>query len=202
MNLQTNKGLSLPYSCNSPLAVMSGSYQTAERRGGNADRLLREKKEVYGGREPAAQFWGCSSARPSPKPRYPARSFLFLPKHTNHNTTPSEDTHPHNHRYPPGGAPEGCNPVERPRPGLCNRPHFGCEQSPLLFTLRWRPLKTTAKAPCPIRSFLLYSKSPTTSIIPQRRMKPPGRKKGRRENKGGLPPVKAATAASQQPAAG
>lgn len=28
-------------------------------------------------------------------------------------------------------------------------------------------MKTTAKAPCPIRSFLLYSKSPTTSIIPR-----------------------------------
>lgn len=34
----------------------------------------------------------------------------------------------------------------------------------LSLTFLWRPLKTTANAPCPTRSFLLYSKSPTVSI--------------------------------------
>lgn len=34
-----------------------------------------------------------------------------------------------------------------------------------LFTFLCLPLNTTAKAPCPTRSFLLYSKSPTVSIV-------------------------------------
>lgn len=33
-----------------------------------------------------------------------------------------------------------------------------------VFTFLCRPLNTTANAPCPTRSFLLYSKSPTVSI--------------------------------------
>lgn len=37
-------------------------------------------------------------------------------------------------------------------------------QASCLFTFLCRPLNTTAKAPCPTRSFLLYSKSPTASI--------------------------------------
>lgn len=32
-------------------------------------------------------------------------------------------------------------------------------------TRRWRPLKTTAKAPCPIKSLVLYSYSPTWTIL-------------------------------------
>ena len=32
------------------------------------------------------------------------------------------------------------------------------------FTSRFRPLNTTAKAPCPIKSFFLYSKSPTQTV--------------------------------------
>lgn len=37
-------------------------------------------------------------------------------------------------------------------------------QASYLFTFLCLPLNTTAKAPCPTRSFLLYSKSPTVSI--------------------------------------
>ena len=37
-------------------------------------------------------------------------------------------------------------------------------QSVYLLTFRCLPLNTTAKAPCPTRSFLLYSKSPTVSM--------------------------------------
>ncbi len=38
-------------------------------------------------------------------------------------------------------------------------------QASCLFTFLCLPLNTTAKAPCPTRSFLLYSKSPTVSIV-------------------------------------
>lgn len=40
-----------------------------------------------------------------------------------------------------------------------------CRQVIYLFTFLCLPLNTTAKAPCPTRSFLLYSKSPTVSIV-------------------------------------
>lgn len=38
-------------------------------------------------------------------------------------------------------------------------------QASYLFTFLCLPLNTTAKAPCPTKSFLLYSKSPTVSIV-------------------------------------
>lgn len=38
-------------------------------------------------------------------------------------------------------------------------------KSTVYVTFLWCPLKTTAKAPCPIRSFLLYTNSPTYSVI-------------------------------------
>ena len=38
-------------------------------------------------------------------------------------------------------------------------------ESTLYVTFLWCPLKTTAKAPCPIKSFLLYTNSPTCSDI-------------------------------------
>lgn len=50
-------------------------------------------------------------------------------------------------------------------------PHFILQegkttlQACYLFTFLCLPLNTTAKAPCPTRSFLLYSKSPTVSIV-------------------------------------
>lgn len=98
----------------------------------------------------------------------PARTSLrlfFLPQHPNHAKTPQRTQTPPQ-LSPTRGAPPAPGCVTSPAPAA-------------LFTLRWRPLKTTAKAPCPIRSFLLYSKSPTTSIIPQRGMKPPGRTEGK-----------------------
>lgn len=102
-----------------------------------------------------------------PQPTRTSLRLFFPPEHPNHVKTPQRTQPPH-HR--------SCHPAE----GLLPAP--ACVTSPApaaLFTLRWRPLKTTAKAPCPIRSFLLYSKSPTTSIIPQRGMKPPGRTEGK-----------------------
>lgn len=42
--------------------------------------------------------------------------------------------------------------------------HAQREHSRRSVTFLCRPLNTTAKAPCPTRSFLLYSKSPTVSI--------------------------------------
>lgn len=47
------------------------------------------------------------------------------------------------------------------------------------FTFLCLPLNTTANAPCPTRSFLLYSKSPTASMGPKVGRSPPGL---RREN--------------------
>ena len=38
----------------------------------------------------------------------------------------------------------------------------------MFVTFLWCPLKTTAKAPCPIRSFLLYTNSPTCSAISEK----------------------------------
>lgn len=43
----------------------------------------------------------------------------------------------------------------------------GLEPAMCLFTFLCLPLKTTAKAPCPTRSFRLYSKSPTVSMFCQ-----------------------------------
>lgn len=41
----------------------------------------------------------------------------------------------------------------------------GRDSTDRLFTFLCLPLNTTAKAPCPTRSFLLYSKSPTGSMV-------------------------------------
>lgn len=46
----------------------------------------------------------------------------------------------------------------------CKRRERTPSQARYLFTFLCLPLNTTAKAPCPTRSFLLYSKSPTVSI--------------------------------------
>lgn len=53
------------------------------------------------------------------------------------------------------------------------RPHTLASPQPAGLTWRCRPRKTTAKAPCPTRSLLLYSKSPTTSMAA-----PPGHTAG------------------------
>lgn len=54
-----------------------------------------------------------------------------------------------------------------------HRPHTLASPQPAGLTWRCRPRKTTAKAPCPTRSLLLYSKSPTTSMAA-----PPGHTAG------------------------
>lgn len=57
----------------------------------------------------------------------------------------------------------------------CRGPQTPASPRPAGLTWRCRPRKTTAKAPCPTRSLLLYSKSPTTSMAA-----PPGHTAGAR----------------------
>lgn len=67
-----------------------------------------------------------------------------------------------------------CTATDWPRfshEDACWQTFFSCKrrerkppQARYLFTFLCLPLNTTAKAPCPTRSFLLYSKSPTVSI--------------------------------------
>lgn len=61
------------------------------------------------------------------------------------------------------GRPAPGSPAQRPGPGR-RLPGFAPDNGRAALTWRCRPRKTTAKAPCPTRSRLLYSKSPTTSM--------------------------------------
>lgn len=70
-----------------------------------------------------------------------------------------------------GGGDDGGGSLERGMgrgtPGRGGRPRRRSVRAGRPLTSRWRPLKTTAKAPCPIRSLRENSNLPTVSRPPR-----------------------------------
>lgn len=117
MTLPTNKGLSLPYSCKSPLAAMAGAASSGE------ERWDRGQAGGVEGREKIKGLWmlgpdPSSGPRASAQPAPPFGSF-FSPNTQTTSNSP-EDTNP------TATTAAVTHPRGSSGPGLCNQPRSGC----------------------------------------------------------------------------